>query len=509
MATTTPLNYTSSLPALAGKKLTLSYSPASQADEDLISSYLPEPHQDGTPITPEELPGSLPAYLIKLIPELRIDGNVVATGGSVTMGELAEFRMVFSDPASGSQYVRNVIDAGEYFGIGLDLGRIAAQQLEGLQGSLEATKIKLEAEDFSGMGKDDLLGDLLYTTALAYFAELDVREYISAQTMGINQLRLPSANLFSYDLAIMESGLTGQALSASPGGLVMDVDHNLHIVKEKAGDKAKTVHYMQNIGMASSALEHGIPELIFSTNTDKAEGISAVKALQLANSQGMPIYTVTADNIATVLPQLTVDADVKSDISNAVNAGKVVTVSKSNIDFHGWQGCGYIIIDPETGDGAYRLSGGVNGGMIFYALLMLALLFLTLALSALMLLSGPIGPIFALFLTIKAQTAVFLALASFFGKEAIDDFVSCIMQGLFDEYYVAGVGVAIAEPSLSGEVFLFLSGLIFVLGYEDDYNDIIQCFDDLLTYFHSPKTESYNSLHMQPRQQANVFACCV
>ncbi len=29
---------------------------------------------------------------------------------------------------------------------------------------------KVEAQDFSGLSKDDLLGDLLYATALAYYA---------------------------------------------------------------------------------------------------------------------------------------------------------------------------------------------------------------------------------------------------------------------------------------------------------------------------------------------------
>ena len=68
----TALDVTKSLPELAGKKITLSYSPATQDDEDVINSYLPEPHADGTPIDPSELPSSLSAYLIKLEPELRV-----------------------------------------------------------------------------------------------------------------------------------------------------------------------------------------------------------------------------------------------------------------------------------------------------------------------------------------------------------------------------------------------------------------------------------------------------
>ena len=44
------LTLTDSLPRLAGKKITLSFAPATQADADLIASYLPKPHADGSPI---------------------------------------------------------------------------------------------------------------------------------------------------------------------------------------------------------------------------------------------------------------------------------------------------------------------------------------------------------------------------------------------------------------------------------------------------------------------------
>jgi len=46
--------------ALRGRKITLSFSPASQADQNTINSFLPQPHADGSPIRPSELPQSLP-----------------------------------------------------------------------------------------------------------------------------------------------------------------------------------------------------------------------------------------------------------------------------------------------------------------------------------------------------------------------------------------------------------------------------------------------------------------
>jgi len=41
-----------------------------------------------------------------------------------------------------------------------------------------------------------------------------------------------------------------------------------------------------------------------------------------------------------------------------------VTVHENPIDVNGWVGSGYLVIDPETGAGAYLISGGNNGGSI-------------------------------------------------------------------------------------------------------------------------------------------------
>lgn len=52
------------------------------------------------------------------------------------------------------------------------------------------------------------------------------------------------------------------------------------------------------------------------------------------------------------------------EIRNSVNAGKVVTAYEQTINFNGWIGEGYIILDPETGAGAYKIAGGGNGGKL-------------------------------------------------------------------------------------------------------------------------------------------------
>ncbi|MES2673294.1 MAG: hypothetical protein V4660_03600 [Pseudomonadota bacterium] len=62
------------------------------------------------------------------------------------------------------------------------------------------------------------------------------------------------------------------------------------------------------------------------------------------------------------LSKITIDSNAKADIFNAVNAGKVVTAHEAKINFNGWIGEGYTLIDPQTGAGGYIISGGGNGG---------------------------------------------------------------------------------------------------------------------------------------------------
>ncbi len=158
-------------------------------------------------------------------------------------------------------------------------------------------------------------------------------------------------------------------MSASFGGLSIDVDRDISITMSKDGDETKARRFVINKGMFGSAMEHSIMEQLFSTQTDHAYGVSAVKIISIANNAGIPIYTIDKNNITQIMPLLQVSQEVKTEIQNAVNAGKVVTVPETNINYHGWQGTGYIVMNPNTGSAAYMISGGIAGGWVILGLL--------------------------------------------------------------------------------------------------------------------------------------------
>jgi hypothetical protein len=51
-----------------------------------------------------------------------------------------------------------------------------------------------------------------------------------------------------------------------------------------------------------------------------------------------------------------------NEIIASLNSGKMVITHTESVSVPGWTGAGYIILDQATGSGAYKISGGANGG---------------------------------------------------------------------------------------------------------------------------------------------------
>lgn len=351
------LSFTQSLPRLAGKKLTLSFAPASQADANLIASYLPQLPADGSPLDPGAFPTSLPGYLIHLVAELRIDGVVVARGGSLTMGQVLVSTAGLYDPQRGWQDVENTPPvAGEYRALAINAAGIAASQIQALYDRLAMTRRQLEAGQLAGLTGDDITGDVLYSAVLSYFAANDAAGQLSARTAGVVEYRRPSFG--SFTAKVQSHLLFGIPRTGTFPGLELDITRLDSMVVSKTNDPAIQVAYVRQNGFRQSALEHSIPPQLFATAQHPREAVSAVKALAVASRQGQRLYTITPDTVANALPQLTIDPDVTAEIQAALATRKQAIVSQHEVTVGGWTGVGYIIVDPETGAGAYQISGG-------------------------------------------------------------------------------------------------------------------------------------------------------
>ena len=87
----------------------------------------------------------------------------------------------------------------------------------------------------------------------------------------------------------------------------------------------------------------------------------------MAAAEGQKIWTITRTNLDIALNGLQLPASVETDIRNSVYADKEVTAHEKPVSFFGSSQVGYIVLDPETGAGAYQIGGGENGGaMLLY-----------------------------------------------------------------------------------------------------------------------------------------------
>ena len=113
----------------------------------------------------------LPGYLIHLTAELRLDGQIVANGGTFTMGDELVSNNALFDPARGWDFGEdNRPIAGEYIATHVDLQGVSTTQLQTMETRLSQTQTKLAKIQFAGLTKEDISGDMLYGAVLSYFA---------------------------------------------------------------------------------------------------------------------------------------------------------------------------------------------------------------------------------------------------------------------------------------------------------------------------------------------------
>ena len=354
----TSLSYTIAVSAIIGKRVTLSYAPATAADAEKIDSY------GGI--------FNVPAYLVKMKPLIKIEGEIAASGVGMGLGLDQVFKMKFVSPVYGVELITNNVMVGAYYGIGFNTGKISKELISQRRAKLESVK-----DTFSDLTiyTDDYLGELLYVTAIAYFYEVDLLQEVSAKTDEVIDIKETSAAIVSKELNV--SYVFGFPLRASEGAMGIDVDRYIHAAFSKGGEGSKVRQFMMVAGQISSAMEHGIFEQMY-----QAKGVSTMQVLQLANRQEIPIYTITNDNISSVLPKVQISSEIKTDIQNAVNAGKNVVIPLRSVAYYSWSGTGYIVLDPQTGAGAYMLSTNLAHGGSCVASGGIAVVFLSLSAAA-------------------------------------------------------------------------------------------------------------------------------
>lgn len=371
---------------LNNERVTLSFRPATQADEDALRSLLPE--DDVSDIS--DLPTTIPAYLINVVPELKVNGAVVMTGDAMNPGE--EMRLVFTSEFADGHVAPNTYNviAGSYLALAVVAGNVSPKAVSDGQERIEATRETLLSSDVAKMaalGREEILGELFHVGMLGYYAELNGFTFATGLIRkGHHYL---AAGLGSYGYEPEVDYFFGLPRAVRGGGAVM----NVPIVNVwgfdgdgTASAKKQKLDFILNAGLLSSGLEHSIPEQMFGSPENPVEGISAVKAIGIANAAGQRIFHITPANQSQVLPQINHDALVMGEIRAALTAGREVITHTDAVSVPGWSGAGYIMYDPVTGDGAYKIGGGANGAFLLFLgalLIVFAMFFISAGIVAL------------------------------------------------------------------------------------------------------------------------------
>ncbi len=304
---------------LSNSKIALRAEPETVEDQNTIDSF------GGLDNTP--------AYLVRLRPVLTLDGErlIVAQDG-LPVG--ADFTLIIDIVTpNGTE-------------------RISSSQINGNLSVIGVVADK--AQTPAAITEADDAETILHKEAISYIDRWNKGEDDLAQLLG-QRISRPTVTIATVGGQMAVTTLLDITHDMEWKGLYLDAGYRRI---ETTGRNARENEFMRLSALQGSVLEHRIFE-----DDLQVDSVSTAKLLQLAKASGTSILTIDKTSIDAVLPTLSLDDNVKTDITNAVNQNLTVTIPQNEIVYRDWSGIGYIKENTETGESGWMLSGNVAGGM--------------------------------------------------------------------------------------------------------------------------------------------------
>ena len=334
------IKYTYLAPDVYGKRIVLSYIPATQSDQDVISEY-------GDIF-------STPAYLVKMKPQLSIDGEVVAEGNTCNAGYMQQYTINIHNGAvsNNDSDISNNIEVGGMYCIAMDYGNISANEL---QMAAEYMDSKKDSTSEQNIYTEEIMGGMLNSVAKLYFAQLDLYNMVIAGQKNVTSTRALSIGIVGFKANVEYT--FDRPSELNEGGFFLDIGHDVHSVISNINNNKDEKAYMLQSGIYASAMEHGVLEQVTGI-----ESVSTIKTFQYAQEHNIPMHTIVKENLNDELDAISVSSKVKQEIRLAVNSGKIVIIPETEISINQWSGIGYMVLDKDTFACGYMISGGLAGG---------------------------------------------------------------------------------------------------------------------------------------------------
>jgi len=332
------LQYFTTLPALDAKALSIHFEPFSDSDKMLIAAY-----------------GNIelvPAYLLNMVPVIKVDDATAVTGEPSAFGVKDELHVIMHTPGKSVDNLLHPLSTGESAGIIIDYSKTSSNKLS-------ESIVDLYSTINGGVDPEGINGKFLKSIGMAYFNHLRIEESVYEKEMSVFTSKLPSEAYIGLQLDVEYSfGITEKAAYSD---IVFDVGRNVYVPLPYDGNKNRKRDFLVAMGMATSWAESMFLERFFGV-----KAYSAAKILKIAHNKGIQILAFDAGNIGSLSTELQAPINVIEDIRNAVNAGNVALVPQSEISMPDWSGYGYIILNPDTGAGSYMISEGLHGARCPY-----------------------------------------------------------------------------------------------------------------------------------------------
>jgi hypothetical protein len=347
----------SGLSALSGRRVTLSFAPASEADAAVLASFLPRPHADGSTIQPQEYPASIPGYLVRVKAQLHLDGALVSEGGSFVLGSPLIVDSGLFDPSlAGWMDASALLTAGDYHALALDALGQSASHMEALAARADALHSKLEAGEAASLTRDELTGELLWQGAMAYFGAADAATQLYARASGTVDRPLPS---YARMVAQVDGhSALGVVLAVTSGGIALDIDR---LANAAAAPDPRAGSALQRTRLElASAYAQSVLGRIFTDASRPGNALSAVGVLARANAEGQRVYQLDASRAAQ-LDAIEIDARVRAELRERLAAGQHLRVSERPVLAAGVTLSGYVLEEPDSGAGEHRIVARPGG----------------------------------------------------------------------------------------------------------------------------------------------------
>lgn len=259
------------------------------------------------------------------LPELRLDGEIIATGTATTSGAKNELQLTIDHPYANSN--------GEYMD-------------QNHPFTIESGRTYAIVSDFGGTN-DNVIGnrqDFLDTYMESGLA--DTSEQVLGETLNIMGLTWMKETLFG-DRLLQELAETiavrhhTVGLMAQEAGYYIDIPLAFTSSRSRHNIDADSKAHFYSGALLSSGFEHGMLEQLMGSENP---GASTVKLLQIANSNSLKIYQVDNSNYSTIRSLLTnYSTSQLDDFQSQVNSGRVLILPEDGqLTLNEWRGKTYL-----------------------------------------------------------------------------------------------------------------------------------------------------------------------